>query len=315
MKMLLPFRRVAWLAAFAHLAGPAAALAQPAASPPNWARDRVQAWCIVPYDAKKRTPEERAKMLLDLGIRRYAYDWRPEHIPQFDREIEVMKANGIEITAWWFPTTLNENARTILAAIERGGIKPELWVMGTGAPAKSPAEQAARAKEEATRLRPIAEAAAKLGCKIALYNHGGWFGDPENQVDVLAQLRASGVTNVGIVYNFHHGHDHIRNFEKIWPRINGDVIAINFSGLVIDGDRKNQKILYLGEGDEELALMKIVRDSGWKGTIGILSHRTEFDAAETLKRNLDGYDRLVAQLAVEAAKPPLPKKQAKKAGE
>src|SRR5687767_426014 len=80
--------------------GPLGRAAVDAAAAPSWARERVQAWCIVPFDAKKRTPEERAKMLLELGLKRYAYDFRNEHIPLFDREIEVMKANGIEITAW-----------------------------------------------------------------------------------------------------------------------------------------------------------------------------------------------------------------------
>ncbi len=81
----------------------------------------------------------RATLLRELGLRRYAYDYRPEHIPTFDREVEVMKAAGIEITAWWFPTTLNDTAHTILAVIERQGIKPDLWVQGgPGGPVRTP---------------------------------------------------------------------------------------------------------------------------------------------------------------------------------
>lgn len=286
------------------LAGSVAGLkAQPAAPNPTWARENVQAWCIVPYDAKKRNPEQRAQMLLDLGIKRYAYDFREEHIPTFDQEVEVMKKAGIEITAWWFPTTLNKRAQLILDVIKRHGIKPELWVMGSGEPTTTPASQAERVTREANRLRPIAEAAAGLGCKVLLYNHGGWFGDPENQVQVVAALRAGGINNIGIVYNFHHGHDHIRNFEKIWPRISGDVMAVNLSGMVIDGDRQNRKIIHLGTGDEELTMMRIIYRSGWRGALGILSHQAEFDAAETLGRNLAGYDKLLATLQQEPPKP------------
>src|SRR4051812_20241643 len=43
-------------------------------------RDNLVAWCIVPYDGKKRGPEERAAMLDRLGFRRFAYDWRAEHV-------------------------------------------------------------------------------------------------------------------------------------------------------------------------------------------------------------------------------------------
>lgn len=42
-------------------------------------RENLHAWCIVPYDGKQRTPEQRAAMLARLGIRRFAYDWRSEH--------------------------------------------------------------------------------------------------------------------------------------------------------------------------------------------------------------------------------------------
>lgn len=264
-----------------------------------WARDQIQAWCIVPYDAKQRTPAERARMLLDLNLRAYAYDFRPVHVPTFDEEVEVMKKHGIAITAWWFPTQMNDMARTILGVIDRHGIKPELWIMGTGAIARNSTEQAQRVAEETTRLRPLVEAARSRSLRVLLYNHGGWFGDPENQVQVLQSLRREGFTNVGIVYNFHHAHDHIRHFDKIWPRISDYVEAINLSGIVPDGDRKDQKILYLSEGTEELAMIRTIRSSGWRGRVGVLSHRTEFDAADTLRTNLAGYEKLMAKLAAE----------------
>src|SRR5690348_4459387 len=52
-----------------------------------FARDNLVAWCIVPFDAKKRGPIERVEMLQKLGFRRYAYDWRDEHLPTFDTEV------------------------------------------------------------------------------------------------------------------------------------------------------------------------------------------------------------------------------------
>ncbi len=262
-----------------------------------WSRERLQAWCIVPYDAKKRTPEQRAEMLRDLGIRRYAYDFRPEHVPTFDREIEVMKAHGIEITAWWFPTTLNDTARTILGAIERHGIRPALWVQGgPGGPVRTADEQRERVRREVERLRPIVAEARRLGCKVGLYNHLGWFGDPDNQLLVLAALQAEGFTNVGLVFNFHHAHDYTRNFANLWARISPHVLAVTLNGMEPDGDKTGHKIHPLGAGADDLALLRIVYASGWQGDVGILSHVAEADAAETLARNLAGYDRLLASI-------------------
>src|SRR5215813_1508042 len=51
-----------------------------------FARDNLVAWCIVPFDSKKRGPEERAVMLKRLGFTRFAYDWRAEHVASFDAE-------------------------------------------------------------------------------------------------------------------------------------------------------------------------------------------------------------------------------------
>ena len=259
---------------------------------PAWQRDNVLAWCIVPYDAKKRSPDQRGEMLAQLGIKRFAYDYRAEHIPTFDREVEVMQQRGIEVTAWWFPQKLDTDARLILDVIRRHGIHPALWVTGGGEPVKTPAEQRARVAAEVARLRPIVEAARPLGCKVALYNHERWFGDPDNQLAVLEGLRREGCDDVGLVYNFHHAHDHVRTFAMMWPRIAPHVVAVNLSGIRVGGE----KILYLGEGDQELRVLGIIRDSGWRGQYGVLCHRTDVDAADALRRNLAAYDRLLAQI-------------------
>jgi hypothetical protein len=279
------------------------ALAIGLASPANtaraqdlFARSNLVAWCIVPFDAKKRGPEERAQMLERLGIKRLAYDYRAEHIPTFDAEVEATKRHGIEFTAWWFPTTLNEEARTILEVIRRQKITPQLWVMGSGALAKDATEQRERVKSEVARLRPIAEAGKRLGCKIGLYNHGGWFGEPENQIAIIEQLKGEDTTNVGIVYNFHHGHDQITRFPELFRRMQPYLLCVNLNGMVRDGDKRGQKILHIAEGDQELAMLKVIRDSGWFGAMGIIDHRPETDSEETLRRNLAGLETLLKRM-------------------
>src|SRR6516165_9334978 len=106
-------------------------------------RDNLVAWCIVPFDAKKRGPAERADMLARLGFKRFAYDWRPEHVPTFDAEMTALKKKGIRLEAFWFPAQLDKDARTILDLLKRHGIKTQLWItMGDPAPAaKNQAEK------------------------------------------------------------------------------------------------------------------------------------------------------------------------------
>ncbi len=257
------------------------------------AQENLVAWCIVPFDAKKRDSEQRAEMLDRLKIKRMAYDYRAQHVPTFDTEVETMQKHGIEVTAWWFPGSLNEEAKKILGVIERHKITPQLWITGGGAPTKNEEEQRQRVMAEAKRIRPIAEAAAKLGCKVALYNHGNWFGEPENQVAIIKELN---LPNVGIVYNFHHGHEHIARFPDLMKLMQPHLFALNLNGMVPGGDKAGKKILPLGEGSEELTMIKVIKASGWQGPIGILDHRPETDSEETLRGNLAGLQKLKAQL-------------------
>ena len=276
------------------------------AEPPRelFARENLVAWCIVPFDAKKRGPEERAAMLENMGIRRLAYDYRAEHIATFDAELDALARHHIDLTAWWFPTVLNDEAKLILDVIARHGVHPQLWVMGGGEPVKDDAEQRARVEAEAARIRPIAEAAAKAGCQVALYNHGAWFGEPENQLAIIEQLA---LPNVGIVYNLHHGHEHLDRFPALLAKMQPHLFALNLNGMTRDGESTGRKIMPLGQGDLDLGLLRTIRASGWRGPVGILNH-TDEDAEARLLDNRDGLAWLVAQLDGTPAGPkPVPR--------
>jgi sugar phosphate isomerase/epimerase len=261
-----------------------------------FARENLVAWCIVPFDAKKRTPAERVEMLKKLGFKKYAYDWRAEHLPSFDEEVELLKKAGIELTAVWFPANFGPEARKLLEVVRKHELKTHLWVTMGDPAGKTREEKVAAA---AKVLRPIAEEAAKIGCTVALYNHGGWFGDPGNQVAVIEALN---LKNVGIVYNQHHGHDHTDRFAELLKMMKPHLVALNLNGMTKDGERLGKKILPLGAGELDPKLLKLIAESGYKGLVGILGH-TQDDAEERLRDNLDGLDWLLPQLAGNPAGP------------
>lgn len=270
-----------------------------------YGRDNLVAWCIVPFDARRRGPEARAEMLSRLGFKHFAYDWREEHIPTFDEEIETLQRWGIELTAWWFPGDLGPQAQAILAALKRHDVHPDLWVSMHGGEVEcSPEEHAARVKQHVEALRPIVEAAAAQGCRVGLYNHMGWFGEPENQLEIIATLNAP---NVGMVYNFHHGHAHLDRIAQVLPKMLPHLYCINLNGMEPNGEALGKKIWPLGSGSKDLEILRIIRDSGYKGRIGILGH-TPDDAELTLQQNLEGLDWLLPQLdgaAPAGPRPPL----------
>ena len=264
-------------------------------SPDIYAKNNLMAWCIVPFDGAKRGPEDRAAMLEKLGFKHFAYDYRAEHIPTWDDELDALKRHGVSLDAWWFPATLNDEAKKTLELFRRHDVHPQLWVSGGGAPTKSPEEQAQRVEKEAKRIREIADAAAQVGCKVGLYNHDNWFGEPENQLAIIERLERDGVKNLGIVYNFHHGHEQLDRFPQLLEKMKPHLLAINLNGMDRNGKELGRQILPLGQGELDLQLLRLIRDSGWHGPVGILNHTGE-DANDRLQDNLDGLAWLKAQL-------------------
>ncbi len=260
-----------------------------------FSRDNLVAWCIVPFDGKRRGPEERADMLNKLNIKQLAYDWRAEHIPTFDAEIEALKEHDIALKSFWVnPGVLNEHSRLILDVLDRNDVETELWVL-IGEPAGSTTQE--KAKNGAELLRPLAEAADAVGCRLALYNHGGWFGEPENQVAIIKEL---GMSNVGIVYNLHHAHAHLDRLPELLQIMKPHLYCLNLNGMVRDGEAKGQKIVPLGHGELDEQVLNQIVDSGYTGPIGILGH-TDDDVEERLLDNLEGLEWLVQRMKGNAA--------------
>jgi hypothetical protein len=260
-------------------------------------RDNLVAWCIVPFDAKKRGPEERAAMLETLGIRHFAYDWRPEHVPTFEQEWDALAKHGITLDAFW---TLPPRFPESLTDFSKRGLAPSFWVMAT---APGELDQAAKVKHAADALRPTAQAAAQAGCRLSIYNHGGWGGEPENMAAVCAALA---MPNVGIVYNQHHGHDHLPRFEEALTTMLPHLHFLNLNGMTAGGDKQGKKILVIGQGDLDVALARTICASGYSGPIGILNH-TAHDAEARLRDNLEGLAWVVGELTGSRVPKPTPR--------
>ncbi len=270
--------------------------ATPADAPAPFARTNLVAWCIVPFDAKKRGPAERTEMVKKLGFARVAYDWRDEHVASFEEEIKQYKKHGIEFFAFW---ATHDKAFELFAKYD---LHPQIWQTAPSPAGKTDAERTAAAVKQ---LLPLVERCAKAKCKLGLYNHGGWGGEPANLVAVCKELRQTHkAEHVGIVYNLHHGHDHIANFEKSLAAMQPYLLCLNLNGMNTDGEKKGQKILPLGAGEHDLALLKQIRAAKYAGPVGIIGH-TNDDVELRLKDNLDGLDWLLPQLdgAPAGAKP------------
>ena len=109
---------------------------------------------------------------------------------------------------------------------------------------------------------------------------------------------------MGIVYNQHHGHEHVQRFPQLLKKMQPSLLALNLNGMSAD---TKKEILPIGQGEFDLDLLRVIQKSGWEGPIGILNH-TDEDAEGRLRDNLEGLDWLVARLQEAASTaPPKPK--------
>lgn len=257
----------------------------PAADP--FDQSNLTAWCIVPFDAKKRGPEARVQMLQRLSFTRYVYDWRAEHLPTFDEEVGLLKKAGIRLQGVWFPAGVGKDGDTLLAVLKKHEVKTELWVMLPQPDAKLSQDDKVKATAEV--VAKLAKTAADGGHAVGLYNHGGWTGEPDN---LVAVVKAAGTKNVGVVYNLHHAHHRMDTFADDLTLMAPHLLCLNLNGMEAKGDAKGNKILCLGDGDDDAKLLKVIRDSKYAGPVGIIGH-TDDDAEERLADNLNGLSCLL----------------------
>ena len=250
--------------------------------PENLKKENLAAWCIVPFDSKKRSPAERAEMLVELGMKRCAYDWRGNHVKEFEEEILQYKKHGIEFFAFW------SSHPEAFRLFKKHKIHPQVW-RTLGSPKAD--SQEARVEAAAKSMEGLAKQTAEIGCKLGLYNHGGWGGEPANLVAVCKKLREMGYGHVGIVYNWHHGHGHIEDWKESLDLMKPYLHCLNLNGM---NTGAKPKILTLGKGEHDAPMLKVLLDSGYDGTVGILDHVSSRDAKKVLQENLDGLEGLLS---------------------
>ena len=252
-------------------------------------KENLIAWCIVPFDDPERTSEQRSQMLNELGINKLAYDWRERHVPFFEDEIKALKKHNIRLQSFWYysgPDPENDkNFALIIDLLKKHDIKTEIWTMITGIKNLDSMSQQEKIVAVSKPVKYIAEKADAIGCKVGLYNHGGWFGEPENQLAIIDHLK---LKNIGMVYNFSHSEYQIHRFPQFFKLILPHLYAINVTGLQ---GMNPAKVVPIGKGDVEFKMMKIIESSSYSGPIGIINEDFAKDAKDGLLMNLEGLQK------------------------
>lgn len=251
--------------------------------------DNLYAWCIVPFDLLNRTPKERIDMLGEIGFREYAYDWREEHISDMSTEWNLAAESNIKIRAVWIwldarrdtVGQLHRMNEALLQKLKEENLKTEIW-LGFHLNYFQEENDEDNIQKGVDIISYLHDRADSIGCTISLYNHGDWFGNPQNQIKIIKEIPDS---DIGIIYNFHHGYDHVKLMPKIVNQMLPYLRSLNVSG-VIEG---NDTITDFGEGDHEQDMLSLFIHAGYQGPIGILGHRENEDVEKVLIKNLQNF--------------------------
>ncbi len=259
-----------------------------------YARSNLLAWCVVPFDSLERGPQERAAMLKELGISKLAYDWREKHLPTFPDELKALKENQIELNAVWFWIStpqvdqLDSANQIMFNMVKENNIKTDFWI-GIEKGFFEGLTDDEKLDKGVAAVKTLHKIASDIGCTINLYNHGDWFGEPDNQIRIIEK---SGLKDVGIIYSFHHAHNQIADFPARLNRMLPYLKAININGMNVNGPQ----ILPVGQGESELEMLKAIKASGYNGPIGLLGHIAEKDVKQVLEGNLEGLKKLLGDM-------------------
>ncbi|OBQ51947.1 hypothetical protein VQ01_14515 [Tamlana sp. s12] len=256
----------------------------------------ISPWCIVSFDSLERQPKERIAMLKAMGFSKYGYNWKENHLSYIEEEFALAKANDLEIVSifLWLNakrdsigklSALNEQLFNKLKLIDN---KPEIWLSFSDNYFENLSQEEAL-NRAISYIKFVKEKADKVGYDIALYNHHGWFGNPDNQVDIIKKLPEY---DLKMVYNFHHAHDYLDDYPRILKKIKPYLTYVNLNGLRKDGP----KILTIGEGDYEYDMIKTLLDEGYYGPWGILGHIKTEDVEVVLQRNMAGVEQINERL-------------------
>lgn len=248
----------------------------------------VSPWCILGFDSLDRTPEQRIAMLKEMGFTRYGYNRGKGDFNEMKKEFNIAKDNNIEIVSifLWLNAKrdsigkLSPSNQILLNNLKLVEQKPTIWLSFSDNFFKN-LNQEESIKLSIEMIQFVKLKADELGCKLALYNHHGWFGNPYHQVEILDRLKDDSIT---MVYNFHHAHEYVDEFPEIVTKIVPHLSFVNLNGVKKEGPQ----ILPIGKGDYEFEMIEQLNKEGFHGPWGILGHIKTEDVQKVLIRNIDG---------------------------
>lgn len=268
----------------------------PAAAPEPAAPTPFFPFCIDWHDAKKRSFEEQAAMLRELGYDGVGHIW----LDKVAERLASLDAAGLRL----FQITMTVEVdpakapcdpryRDVLQLVKGRNMQFALLVNGHKPSDPSIDDRAVKI------LREMAEPAREAGAQLLLYPHvGSWIERIEDSCRVADKVDRP---NVGVMFNLCHWLrvDTSRNYrpllELALPRL--WAISINGADPQDPNPGWDRYIQPLDRGAFDVgALLRTLRDLGYRGPVGLQCYGITGDTREHLAHSMDAWKRLRSQL-------------------
>ena len=258
------------------------------------------AFCMDTHDSEKRTVEEQAALLQELGYDGAGHLW----LDQLDIRINTLKAADLKLFQVYFRVNIadekapyDKKLKGAVPLLKDSGAMLALLV--SGMPPSDPAGDA-RAVE---LIREIAAIAETAGVRVALYPHANdWL---ERVEDCLRIAKKVDRPNVGVMFNLCHWLkvDDEENLEPLLKKAMPYLFAVSIHGAdtaeEIHSGTGNW-IQPLGSGSFDMhGLLKILKELKYQGAVGLQCYGLEGDARVHLTRSIAAWQALCKRLEQE----------------
>ncbi|HWW01965.1 MAG TPA: TIM barrel protein [Candidatus Acidoferrum sp.] len=254
-------------------------------------------FCIDWHDAKKRSFEQQAEMLKELGYPGVGHIW----LDRVEERIKTLDAAGLRLFQITMvvevaPGKTPYDARRfeqVCALIK--GRQVQFCLLLNGMKSSDPSID----PQAVEILRGMSDQARDSGAQLLLYPHqNSWVERIEDAVRVADKVNRP---NVGVMFNLCHWLrvDKSRDYRPLLKQAMPRLWAISINGAD-DFDEKpgwDRYIQPLDKGTFDVGkLLKTLKDLGYRGPIGLQCYGIGGDAREHLTRSLAAWQKLSANL-------------------
>lgn len=253
-------------------------------------------FCIDWHDSKKRSYQEQAEMLKDLGYDGVGHIW----LDGVAERLKTLDAAGLKLFQITMTVDLTPGKpaydarfKDVLALVKGRHVQFDLLVNG-----RKPSDATAD-PEAVTILRGMSDLARDSGSQLLLYPHvGSWVERIEDAVRVAEKVNRP---NVGVMFNLCHWLrvDPQRNYQPLLKQAMPRLWAVSINGADEFDDQPgwNRYIQPLDKGSFDVArLLRTLKELGYQGPVGLQCYGIGGDAREHLARSMAAWRKLSANL-------------------